>query len=605
MSLMEQLAEIGNDIIGMGMAQRGPIYKSPYPDKIHLLANWAMTDKDKIYLSPEKSILDPTNTSVPVQFGSIMMYPPLFRNGENLNYIKINPTIDKKEVPLDISLNNPSAAIATYCYAIEVELQKKVTSAGGFDGYSGLGAVTLAYNHNAANKAEYIASDDNFFPFLCLKGELKSYDPFLGVTLDLYQPESPTAAQKVYMEGGGLFYHLKMGLRNQQAPADPALPIFEYFFQADSVSKFTNDEEDGGISGEISEPSSILSPLSDTIGNLQIIFPAEEDKFVTRRWFIEHFAFPYSNMNQIILTTVNAKEDFSQYTLDWSFFPEHGEHYIIASRTRNTAARYPIVISSPPVVKIQPVFIDLEIYPEPLSTARIARIYDNTRQYILKLMGGIRIQFTDKETYVLSPNSKFIGNIIWTYQTQTIIPDSEGYKITTGSNLKGVMVAWTGKATFDFENSNYKIYQLQLEGLLDLLPSSVKEKSIETPSVEDVKSFAQSTIEELRDIMSDLGVVVSYVLYKPNPNIIKGEYNELIFFQGFGSPEARNQLISNLTFSSELVLGNTVGRFRRFITNNKVVGFPSGLLGRVTSNKYLNSWDMTKAQGSNIGLSIK
>lgn len=573
MAIYEQI--VGLDILQKEFGRGVQKLKSVFPDTLHLLANWAMTIDNRVFLG--QGTTKGTNSITRVPFGNVEMYPWPFRDGQSLDYVSIMPAIYPSG---QIAADGRRYATANYCYAIEVILEKETSPNNAFSGYSGRGGFTMAYNPNVNTTPYYMASPLAPYPLFIYKDSNSQYESSVPVYI--------TASLVPDQENENKFT-LKFFINS----FDKRLyfSIFECDVIIDSRNSFAKKREDGGISGLVDISSVSNNKSAFAIKDIQIISPEVEFESVSdvsiserRCEFIRTYAFPNCDiLSNIILSQEDVKVDLNKYIFN-SPYKGSGTNHIIAlpqnlRNSSNQSTKTNIVYYS------QPVQVTLQVSYEPVSTVRIIRQYDNTGRFIATLAGDISLKFPGKYTATLYAD----GDITWKYSETTIVTN-DGMSFSRFYDLSGKMMAITKQASL-YPESLLQQYSEELDALKS---SSLLRGAVRVPTDKEFDDFKQAILNDLRSIESLFGILIPYVLYKPNINVINAEYNELLFLHGYIGiyEQIKNFLnVSPDNPNAQLIISSIISKMSTTINANKALRVPIALVGRVTQTTYLDSWN--------------
>lgn len=568
----------------MGSAQRFFFPPSPYPDTIHFLANWNMIENDRIYVGQQ--IQD--NKSVPsVNFGDVEMYPWPFRNKNQMDYVQIDgfsPSGQYTQGAIDDLY---------YCYAMEAILHVSKGPNGAFLGYSGYGALTMAYNKNAETTADYQINGSQLFPTLHMKvansEEVDNPITLVGGTyiqlyLKPYVDNSSAEAKKKNK------FKLTVALRSvADRKANVEIPIFTHIYSIDWAEDFQNSISEGGVGGTVTNPSSDGGKTAFTIRDVQLIMP--DDDFLMggddRMPFIEKYAFPWSLMDKVVL-----KE---QLKLAYKGFVKVGQYNAIFARAKDGSGVRPTVTKTPAGYS-QAVTIPVQINYELQDGTYVWKQWDLAQgRYIPRLAGGISLRFIKSGGTSVSVTMSM--GIEWKYTEEIFYDPSSGSPVyRRGTDLVG-------------KGASPSSYPPQLLQDVDKVAASASAKlkaemalvrndktafqiiygdysggTYAIPTDQDIDAFIAEIKKNLTSAVTYFKLLSSYVMYKP-----QGQYdhNEILFITGNFDSNISGSLDSNNLLNASYI--QTILRSAA----NEVSSIPQQLYGRITAGTMLNSWNST------------
>ena len=542
------------------------IKKVIFADTIYLLANWSITDSDKIYLGIDIQN-DETEIKPTVPFGSLDMYPWPLRDFDTLDNVKINPAWKCYSKSVGY----------TYCYAMEIAMKKISTTS--FSGWKGNGAFTMAYNPNVKNKAEYEPNPSRYvYPLLDIKN-------------------NSTKKHRVFLKG----YLLPLSLTDMQLDIkiayidnpDIEFTIFSYIFKDIVREDMESDFGAGGIAGLIT-PTTEFSDFSKSVAvrDVQIIFP---DQFENRKDYIDRYAFNYDSMDEFILRDDNITLPVSAVDL-----PITSSKNIRALRQGEDGNRTTISTEQPVEYK-QLDNIESILYANISDSIIIYPHYDNTGRIVLEVRGAPFLEFgKDADSYSILDEAT--GQITWQYINLTV--ESEDVSFVKAYNFTGTMVV---DSSVDFPDAMIDAYAENLKTRLTLpesldrrvvaidlnpyklsyLSSSDQAWKFWAPFDESLQSSINKYIEltkvQMRNVVNDFLLHYAYILVGQ-----KGSINDVT--------------TSDNGTSEGMYIRGMMPNFGSFTTLNKAWYYklPSVLLSKDTpSNEKIKPWDFKDPKISN------
>ncbi len=336
-----QSVEITDELLSQGEIAT---QKSPMPRYVHLVANWGLTYERDVFnigvpfgnFIVKKGQEQQTTNVKTIAFGNPLMYPyPLtYKNDASAYVVYVLPQIDAEfnDAGLVSSLNN-----CYMCYTFEILMDGTPSSPNKYGyvtytGYTGQGAMTMVYNKNFVNTAEYIVGNQFRWPVMNVGKNTFVGNLFLKATL---VPTATAAlSETTQMTFGtttrttGEVWTLAIDIY-KEGDSSPLLRIHQSQYGSidDPLSNvnFQKTKKEGGVAGTDQTPTNMLPDSEGMVTNVQLIMPAEIDAAPTvdvagemgasRAAFFDAFTFPASAAEKYALPQMKSALDLYMDTL--------------------------------------------------------------------------------------------------------------------------------------------------------------------------------------------------------------------------------------------------------------------------------------------------